>query len=86
MLFAMAVAEALASAGWIFSENIWSVSHAGCFAGFQAARAAGKVVEPLGDRMGWVESRKPRHGHARGCHGNATVVILILAVTYSRKT
>ena len=47
--------------------------------------AAESVAEPLGDRMVLVESRKPRHGHARGRHGNATVVILILPLTYSRR-
>src|ERR1019366_3778522 len=47
---------------------------------------AESVAEPLGDRMVWVESRRPRHGHARGRHGNATVVILILPLPILEET
>jgi hypothetical protein len=33
-----------------------------------------------------VESRKPRYGHARGRHGNATVVILTLPLPILEET
>jgi hypothetical protein len=51
----------------------------------EAARYRREVAEPFDGLtigcVGWVGPRKPRHGHARGRHGNATVVIPILPLT-----